>query len=575
MFIDRNALNKMKQKTTAAGFTLVEVLVAAGITSVVLIGVGTGMVSMVRANARAEANSEQRMALNRAQDFITDEARSAQGMWQTRPTWWPSDSTSGGTSATGKLYLQVPLQNVVSVASNRINLPRHGFQNGDAIIFAGTDTGTGLTLSTPTATTPAYRVYYVVDRQDNSFKVASTQGGAELTVNPTSGTLIPSRLVSYFDRDSDSAWLGPKAIHRSTGPCGTTAASQSAQCPMLVDAISSATDSFRATISGRAVSLNLVGQLYDNSMMGGTGETLGVETTARARPVLVAAGGATPSPSTSPSTSPAPSLSPSPSPSPYSSPAPSPSPSPYSSPAPSPSPSPYSSPAPSPSPSPYSSPAPSPSPSPYSSPAPSPSPSPYSSPAPSPSPSPTPPPTQTTNFTSTGGTITLNQPGTISYRILGGDIRCGSSAPAMITTATLNITRPNGTTSSQSTQSNVASTIDVSNLPAGTKITVTGSIPTGRSNPNNTCGANLSFNSAGNYPTTQVVALRNGDTVPNLAPFGGGRSIDAYLSAYMNLTTRKVTIQPNQVIYLFELGTTSSSSSAYDLQDVVVLGTIN
>jgi type II secretory pathway pseudopilin PulG len=568
MLIDRNALNKMKQKTTAAGFTLVEVLVAAGITSVVLVGVGTGMVSMVRANARAEANSEQRMALNRAQDFITDESRSAQGMWQpgaagAAPNWWPASTTSG-TDATPKLYLQVPLRNIISIASNRINLPRHGFQNGDAVVFTGTATGTGLNVFTPTAPV-SNMVYYIVGRTDDSFQVASTQGGAELTVNPTSGTLIPSRLVSYFDRDSiNSGWLGPRAIHRSTGPCST---SPTVQCPMLVDAISSATDSFKADVIGRRVELELVGQLYDNSMMGGTGETLRVDTKARARPVLVAAGGTATSPSTSPA--------PSPSPSPYSSPAPSPSPSPYSSPAPSPSPSPYSSPAPSPSPSPYSSPAPSPSPSPYSSPAPSPSPSPYSSPAPSPSPSPTPPPTQTTNFTSTGGTVTLTQPGTISYRILGGDIRCGSSAPAMITTATLNITRPNGTTSSQSTQSNVASTIDVSNLPAGTKITVTGSIPTGRSNPNNTCGANLSFNSAGNYPTTQVVALRNGDTVPNLAPFGGGRSIDAYLSAYMNLTTRKVTIQPNQVIYLFELGTTSSSSSAYDLQDVVVLGTIN
>jgi type II secretory pathway pseudopilin PulG len=465
-----------KGKTGSTGFTLAELLVAAGITGVVLLGVGTGMVTMISANKRAEAQSETRIELNRAQDFITDESRSAQGMWQAAPSWWPASTTSGAV-ATAKLYLQVPLRNIFRITSNQIQLPRHGFQNGDAVIFTGITSGLGLTLSSPTATTSTATVYYVVGSTADSFQVASSSGGAALTLtDSTNAIIVPSRLVTYFDSNSNAAWLGPRAIHRSTGPCGTTAATQTVQCPMLVDAVAT-NNGFTATvrpstsaISGGRVELALRGQLYDNSMIGAAGDSLRVNTDAKARPITLL---------------------------------------------------------------------------------------------------------QTTNFTNTDGTVTLTRPGTVSYRILGGDIRCGSGAPAIITTATLNFTRPDGSTSSQSAQSNIASTIDVSSLPTGTKITVTGSIPPVATNPNNTCGANLTFNSAGSYPTRQVITLRNGDTVPNLAPFGGGRSIDAYLGNYINLDTRKITIEPNQVIYLFELGTTSDTSTAYDLQDVVVLGTIN
>jgi type II secretory pathway pseudopilin PulG len=471
-----------KSKTGSTGFTLAELLVAAGLTGVVLLGVGTGMVNMITANKRAEAQSETRIELNRAQDFITDESRSAQGMWQpgTVPGWWPASTTSG-TAATAKLYLQVPLRNIFRISANQIQLPRHGFQNGDAVIFTGITSGLGLTLSSPTAATSTATVYYVVGSTADNFQVASTSGGAALTLtDSTSAIIVPSRLITYYDSNSNAAWLGPRAIHRSTGPCGTTATTQAAQCPMLVDAVAG-TNGFTATVtpstsatSGGRVALALRGQLYDNSMIGAVddslgGNSLGVNTDAKARPTTLL---------------------------------------------------------------------------------------------------------QSTNFTNTDGTVTLTRPGTVSYRILGGDIRCGSRAPAMITTATLNFTHPDGTTSSQSAQSNIASTIDVSSLPSGTRITVTGGIPPESSNPNNTCGASLTFNSAGSYPTRQVITLRNGDKVPELTPFGGGRSIDAYLSDYMNLTTRKITIEPNQVIYLFELGTTDGTSGAYDLQDIVVLGTI-
>ncbi len=68
-----------------------------------------------------------------------------------------------------------------------------------------------------------------------------------------------------------------------------------------------------------------------------------------------------------------------------------------------------------------------------------------------------------------------------------------------------------------------------------------------------------------------VKVLRNGDAVPNIVPFANQATISSFLTPYLNATTRKVTLAPNQAIYLFELGTTNLTSTAADFQDLVVL----
>jgi type II secretory pathway pseudopilin PulG len=456
-----NAFNKKKGNSTAYGFTLTEILVAAGITSVILVGVGTGMVSMITANKRAETNSEQRMELNRAQDFITDEARSAQEMWQTAPTWWPTTTWNlSGTGATGKLYLQVPLQNVLGITSNRIQLPHHGFQNEDAVIFTGTASGTGLILSTPTA--PAPTIYYVTGRDDNSFQVTTTPSGAALTLSSLSGgALVPNRLVVYFDRDSDTAWLGPRSIHRSTGPCGTTIATQTVQCPMLIDSINNTADAFTANVANDVVSLKLVARLYDDqSLMGSTTESLGVDTRAKARPVPAVA--------------------------------------------------------------------------------------------------------LSSGFTNTSGEISLARASDVLIQVLGGDIRCSTTSPALPTTTTINITPPGGAPISTSIPTSQTA-LNFTNQPVGTTFTVS-AILAGTCLPDKT--VNSQTNNGG-----YVVTLRNGDPVPNRPAYGNNaQGVDAFLRQY--IANDRIQLAPNQVIFLFELYTDSPSSSAYDLQDVVVLGTI-
>ncbi len=70
----------------------------------------------------------------------------------------------------------------------------------------------------------------------------------------------------------------------------------------------------------------------------------------------------------------------------------------------------------------------------------------------------------------------------------------------------------------------------------------------------------------------QVAVLRNGDAVPNFNPAYDQASIEEYLAGYVNAQGR-VTIEPNEIIYLFELGLDGTNSAA-DFQDLVVLVTL-
>lgn len=74
--------------------------------------------------------------------------------------------------------------------------------------------------------------------------------------------------------------------------------------------------------------------------------------------------------------------------------------------------------------------------------------------------------------------------------------------------------------------------------------------------------------------TTQVKTLTNGMQAPPLQGFGGQKPVMSFLQPYLN-AQGKVVLEPQQVIQLYELGTTNMSSSAADFQDLVVLFTIS
>lgn len=206
-------------------------------------------------------------------------------------------------------------------------------------------------------------------------------------------------------------------------------------------------------------------------------------------------------------------------------------------------------------------------------------------------------------FTETNGEVVVSRQATMEVKFLGGDITCSAGGGAIPTSASVQLT---GGTSLNSGAVSSTSTFTRTVEP-NTTLVVTGnaqgnssSVKTstyvywqhenGQTSDTEKTGnkwtrkeetvvssncSNYSFtaNSKSNQ-TTQVLTLLNGDTVPAFTPMGGQRSIDTFLQPYIDSSTGKVKIADNQVIYLYELGTTDSNSSAYDMQDLVVLATI-
>lgn len=173
-------------------------------------------------------------------------------------------------------------------------------------------------------------------------------------------------------------------------------------------------------------------------------------------------------------------------------------------------------------------------------------------------------------FVTSDGVITITGRSTMAVEVLGGDITCGAGGPVVPTQGTLNFTLGDQTT--HETFTGTAQSIDVGTVNPGTTLTVTGKAQGASSS--GSC-KNYQFTAESDEDHgTQVLVLMDGDTPPLFSPFGGQRPIDTFLQDYIDPDTGKVTIAPNQAIILYELGTTNDKSSAYDMQDLVVLATV-
>jgi len=263
---------------TSAGFTLIELLVAMSITTIVVGLAGSGLVTIMDANNKGEAETQRRTNLNRALDFISDEVRMASSVSDssvTAPTW-SSGWSLGGVSPSAKIYVQIPLSaDSIDGSADTINISNHGFSAGNAVMF----TGSGVT----TANLSANTVYYVTtDPTANTFKVSASlsnaNNGTAINLNsPIIGSLTANRLLIYYIRENTSTWLPPNTINRSAGPCSTTPNYAESNCPALVDSI--AANGFIASVtSSRQAELTLIGKLSKNST-----ETYPVNTKAFAR----------------------------------------------------------------------------------------------------------------------------------------------------------------------------------------------------------------------------------------------------------------------------------------------------
>lgn len=268
---------KNQSKKGSAGFTLIELILAASLLGIVITVSGWGLSAILLANERGEAESIITDNLNRALDFISDDVRTANLALSSSqaPTWATdndksnSDSSStdwinqlgSSVAAAAKLYLQIPIiVGSVDPTNDVINITNHDFNNGNAIMFTGSGTAPGGLVKN--------QVYYVyVDSSDssykNKFKVATTLDNAnnnttiDLT-NNGNGTIIANKLVIYYNRNSSTTWLKPRTLNRSVGPC--TSPFQESNCPALVDALTNA--GLTATVSNlRQVTLTLQGRI--------------------------------------------------------------------------------------------------------------------------------------------------------------------------------------------------------------------------------------------------------------------------------------------------------------------------
>lgn len=82
----------------------------------------------------------------------------------------------------------------------------------------------------------------------------------------------------------------------------------------------------------------------------------------------------------------------------------------------------------------------------------------------------------------------------------------------------------------------------------------------------------LQRNSHEESPSVKV--LRDGDAVPDIAGYEDQSNAVEFVRDYIDEETNTMTMDENQSIYLFELGTTRLTSSAADFQDLVVLVTL-
>ncbi|MGK7884430.1 MAG: hypothetical protein AB4057_07365, partial [Crocosphaera sp.] len=164
-------------------------------------------------------------------------------------------------------------------------------------------------------------------------------------------------------------------------------------------------------------------------------------------------------------------------------------------------------------------------------------------------------------FTITNKKLTTTTPSDIKFEVLGGEITCSAEGVNIPVETNLYINENKQTW-------NTNSALTLSNQAAGTSFDVEsisgdGSICNGLGMTVSTTDTN----------TPQVVVLVNGDPVPDITPFANQNTIDFFLREYVE--DGKVKIAENQAIYLFELGTTNQESSAFDLQDNVVLATVD
>lgn len=161
-------------------------------------------------------------------------------------------------------------------------------------------------------------------------------------------------------------------------------------------------------------------------------------------------------------------------------------------------------------------------------------------------------------------TLEIPEPASIKFELLGTQITCGAGGDSIPATAKVNFVYPDGKVGTVTLPA--TGPLMIASQPTGTRVNLDATAQGG------SCNHFQRVRTDKVSETYLVAALRNGDSVPNITPFGNQATISSIVSSYIE--NGKIKLAPNQVIYLFELGTPSTTSAAFDMQDAVVLATI-
>ena len=172
------------------------------------------------------------------------------------------------------------------------------------------------------------------------------------------------------------------------------------------------------------------------------------------------------------------------------------------------------------------------------------------------------------------GNLTVNQPSRLTFEVIGHDYNCTNvgNTPYMWDVKTkLNI----GSEEAIIQRGSPALELTAN---AGDEVIAT-AMPEKRGD----MACSNSGEEVVSTETAKVKALRKGEPVPSFGNgYGSQDSIEEYLEDYTKTQTRNdgstekvINIKDNQIIYLFEIGQSDNTKSGFDMQDNIVLVTVN
>ena len=163
-------------------------------------------------------------------------------------------------------------------------------------------------------------------------------------------------------------------------------------------------------------------------------------------------------------------------------------------------------------------------------------------------------------FTIIDKQLILNKPSKVRFEVLGSQISCGRRGKTIPVSTKIYTNQTEKIWDSDAPS-------DIPVQPAGTTFDVESIAGDG-----SVCGGFSMSVSTKDLTTPQVKVLVNGDPVPDILPFGNQNTIESFVKKYVE--NGKIKIGDNEVIYLFELGEENQKNLAFDLQDNVVLATV-